>query len=217
MTEAAPRVLVAAAYPAVRSAIRLLLEESGFDVFAEASDAEGAAAAALRERPELCAVHTTLRGGGIRAIGLIKLRVPTTAAVLIAPRAELDELLDALRAGASGYVAESAGPAGIARAFEYVRRGDPALPGELLGALADELRARGLRRRITVAGKVPVELTRRQSEALELLHQGLTTSEIADRLRISPVTVRRHLGLAMAKLAANDRAAALRVLGESGR
>lgn len=216
VTEPAPRVLVAAAYPAVRNGIRVLLEDAGFDVCAEAADADEAAATALRERPELCAVHAQLHGGGVRAVGLIKLRVPATAAVVISSIADLDELIDALRAGASGYVLESAGSDGIVRAFRGVQRGDPALPAELLAALAEELRARGLRRRISVAGKAPVELTRRQAEVLELLRQGLSTSDIAERLHISPVTVRRHLGIAMEKLAAGDRAAALQALGESG-
>jgi DNA-binding NarL/FixJ family response regulator len=200
----------------VRNGIRVLLEKRGLEVCVEAADAPSAAAAALRERPDACAVHAALRGGGIDAVGLIKLRVPATAAVLISQRADLDELIDALRAGATGYVVETAGGDGIGRAFRSVLRGEPALPVELLAALADELRARGLRRRVTVAGRAPVELTRRQAEALELLRQGLSTSEIAARLRISPVTVRRHLGLAMDKLAADDRAAALRALEQAG-
>ena len=75
--------------------------------------------------------------------------------------------------------------------------------------------ARGLRRRVQVPGRPSVELTRRQSEVLELLRRGLSTSEIADRLQISSVTVRRHLGLAIDKLAAKDRAAALRALEQA--
>ncbi len=209
------RVLVVAAHPGMRAGIRALLERSGFEVCAEGGSAQRAAAAALRERPELCIVHGNIPGGGIAAVGLIKTRVPATAAVLLAPRADAEELIDALRAGAAGYVLESTGPDGIARALDAVRRGEPAIPRELLGALADEFRARGLRRRVTVPGRPVAELTRRQSEVLELLRRGLSTAEIAERLFISPVTVRRHVGLAMGKLAAGDRAAALRLLDES--
>jgi DNA-binding NarL/FixJ family response regulator len=72
-----------------------------------------------------------------------------------------------------------------------------------------------LRRRVKVAGRPAVDLTRRQSEVLELLQRGLSTAQIAERLFIAPVTVRRHLGLAIGKLRAEDRAAALRVLEES--
>jgi DNA-binding NarL/FixJ family response regulator len=215
---AAPaRVLVVAAHPATRAGIRGLVERSGFEVCGEAASGESAAKLALRKRPELCIVHGGLPGGGIPALGLIKTRVPATAAVLFAARADPDELVDALRAGASGYVLETTDADGIGRALDAVRRGEPAIPRELLGALADEFRARGLRRRVKVAGRATVDLTRRQSEVLELLRRGLTTAEIAERLLISPVTVRRHLGLAIGKLAAKDRAAAVRVLEESER
>jgi DNA-binding NarL/FixJ family response regulator len=209
------RVLVVAAHTATRTGIRVLLERSGFEVCGEAASAERAAAVALRERPELCVVHGDVPGGGIAAVGLIKTRVPATAAVLLAQRPDADELIDALRAGAAGYVLETTGPDGIARALDAVRRGEPAIPRELLGALADEFRARGLRRRVSVPGRPTAELTRRQAEVLELLGRGLSTGEIAERLLISPVTVRRHLGLALGKLAAKDREAALRVLEES--
>jgi len=215
MSDVAARVLVVAAHPATRAGIRGLVERSGFVVCGEAATAERAAAAALRERPELCIVHWNMPGGGIPAVGLIKTRVPATAAVLLAHQVDAEELIDALRAGAAGYVLETTGPDGIARALQAVRRGEPAIPRELLGALAEEFRARGLRRRVSLPGRPAAELTRRQSEVLELLRRGLSTAEIAERLFISPVTVRRHLGLAVGKLAAADRAAALRALDES--
>jgi DNA-binding NarL/FixJ family response regulator len=217
VNEAPARVLVVAAHPATRAGMRALVERSGFEVCGEAASGESAARMALRKRPELCIVHDNLPGGGIPALGLLKIRVPATAAVLFAPRADPDELIDALRAGASGYVLETTDAEGIGRALHAVRRGEPAIPRELLGALADEFRARGLRRRVKVAGRATVDLTRRQSEVLELLRRGLTTAEIAERLFISPVTVRRHLGLAIGKLRAEDRAAAMRVLEESER
>jgi DNA-binding NarL/FixJ family response regulator len=215
VNEAPARVLVVAAHPATRAGIRALVERSGFEVSGEAASGASAAKIALRKRPELCIVHGGLPGGGIPALGLIKTRVPATATVLLAPRADPDELVDALRAGASGYVLETTDAEGIGRALDAVRRGEPAIPRELLGALADEFRARGLRRRVKVAGRPAVDLTRRQSEVLELLQRGLSTAQIAERLFIAPVTVRRHLGLAIGKLRAKDRAAALRVLEES--
>jgi DNA-binding NarL/FixJ family response regulator len=211
------RVVVAAPFAPTRVGIRLALERGGFDVCGEAEDAAGAVELAERERPELCVVDVDLRGGGIAAVALIKERVPDVGAVVLAHAADVDELVDSLRAGASGYVPEGGGAEGIARALQAVRRGEPAIPRELLGALADEFRARGVRRRVSRADGGSVELTRRQSEVLELLRRGLSTGEIAERLHISPVTVRRHLGLALERLAADDRAAALRALDESER
>jgi len=201
--------------PAVRAGIRAVLEANGFVVVAEAADGARAAAAVLRTRPDICVVHGGEGYEGLSALALVKTRSPATAAVLLVERADADELIDALRAGASGYILESTGPAGIGRALQAVRRGEPAIPRELLGALADEFRARGLRRRVQVPGRPAVELTRRQSEVLELLRRGLSTGEIAARLQISRVTVRRHLGLAVNKLNAKDRAAAVRALDEA--
>jgi DNA-binding NarL/FixJ family response regulator len=215
VTEPSARVVVAASYPAMRAGIRLVLERNGYEVCGEAGDARSAATTAARERPDLCLVHINLTGGGIAAVALVRARAPGTAAVVLARVAEVDELVDALRAGASGYVPESAGAEGIARAVDAVRRGDPAIPRELLGALADEFHARGVRRRVRRAGGTAVELTRRQSEVLELLRQGLSTGAIAQQLHISPVTVRRHLSLAVGKLDAEDRSAALRALDGS--
>ena len=160
-------------------------------------------------------MHGGLGHEAVSALALVKMRAPATAAVLLVQRADADELIDALRAGASGYILEGLGPAGIGRALQAVQRGEPAIPRELLGALADEFRARGLRRRVQVPGRPAVELTRRQSEVLELLRRGLSTGEIAERLQISRVTVRRHLGIAVGKLDAKDRAAALRALEQA--
>src|SRR5262249_41072503 len=126
-----PRVLVAASYPAMRAGIRLVLERDGHDICAEADDAPGAVAAAGRERPEPSPLPPNLRGGGIEAVALIKAAAPETSAILLARAADVDELVDALRAGASGYVPEGAGAEGIARAVGTVRRGDPAIPREL--------------------------------------------------------------------------------------
>jgi DNA-binding NarL/FixJ family response regulator len=213
--EPTARALVVAPTPGVRAGIRALLEASGFVVTAEAADGVTAAVAAIRMRPDICVVHGGEGEEGVAALALVKARAPSTAVVLLVVRADADELIDALRAGASGYILESGGPGGISRALHAVRRGEPAIPRELLGALADEFRARGLRRRVQVPGRPAVELTRRQSEVLELLRRGLSTGQIAERLHISRVTVRRHLGLAVNKLNAKDRAAAVRALEEA--
>jgi DNA-binding NarL/FixJ family response regulator len=209
------RALVVGSTPGIRAGIRALLEASGFMVVAEATDGPTGAAAALRATPDICVVHGGAGDGGVAALALVKTRVPAVPAVLLVERADADELIDALRAGASGYILEGIGAAGIGRALQAVRRGEPAIPRELLGALADEFRARGLRRRVQVPGRPAVELTRRQSEVLELLRRGLSTREIAERLQISRVTVRRHLAIAAGKLDAKDRAAALRALEEA--
>jgi DNA-binding NarL/FixJ family response regulator len=210
------RVVVADANLATRTGIRLLLERNGFEICGEAADAEGAVSTAQRTRPRLCLVDARLPGGAIRAAGRIRSLVPGAEVVLLAASPDEDELVDALRAGVAGFVLKDVPPDGIIRALEAVGRGEVALPRTLIGHRADQFRARERGRRLSVPGRDDVQLTRRQAEALGLLREGLGTAQIAARLDISPVTVRRHLAIVLAKLGAADRAAALRLLEQSG-
>jgi DNA-binding NarL/FixJ family response regulator len=91
------------------------------------------------------------------------------------------------------------------------------VPRNLLGPLVEQFRVGERARRLSLPGREEVELTRRQSEVLELLRSGLGTAEMADRLGVAPVTVRRHVALVLSKLGAADRAEALRMLEEDER
>jgi DNA-binding NarL/FixJ family response regulator len=210
----ATRVVVAGAHLPTRTGIRLVLERNGFEICAEAPDADSAVAAVLRERPELCLVDADLPGGAMLATARITTRAPATDTVVLASEADEQGIVDALHAGASGYLPLEADPEGLVRALRAVRRGEPAVPRSLLGALVDQFRVRERRRRVSVRGGFEVELTRRQSEVLELLREGLGTAEIAARLGLSPVTVRRHLSLVLEKLGVSDRAEARDLLEE---
>jgi DNA-binding NarL/FixJ family response regulator len=196
---------------ATRRGIRLLLERNGFSVCAEAGDAEGAVSAAVRERPALCLVDA-----GIPAVERIKARVPETTVVVLATAVDEDGIVDALRAGASGYLPKTVAPGGLARALKAAVRGEPLVPRALLRPVVEAFRGRERRRRLNIPGRPAIELTPREAEVLELLRQDLSTAEIAARLEISPVTVRRHVGTVLRKLRVSNRAAARRLLDGSG-
>jgi len=210
----ATRVVVAGAHLPTRTGIRLVLERNGFEICAEAPDADSAVAAVLRERPELCLVDADLPGGAMLATARITTRAPATDTVVLAAKADEQGVVDALHAGAAGYLPLEADPEGLIRALRAVRRGEPAVPRSLLGPLVDQFRVRERRRRVNVRGGFEVELTRRQSEVLELLRDGLSTTEMPARLGLSPVTVRRHLSLVLEKLGVSDRAEARDLLEE---
>jgi DNA-binding NarL/FixJ family response regulator len=210
----ATRVVVAGAHLPTRTGIRLVLERNGFEICAEAPDANSAVAAVLREKPELCLVDADLPGGAMLATAQITTRAPATDTVVLAAEADEQGVVDALHAGASGYLPLEANPEGLVRALRAVRRGEPAVPRSLLGPLVDQFRVRERRRRVSVRGGIEVELTRRQSEVLELLRDGLGTAEIAARLGLSPVTVRRHISLVLEKLGVSDRDEARHLLDE---
>ena len=103
-------VLVADAHLPTRTGIRLLLERNGFEVVAEAADASAALRAALRRRPALSLIDARLRGGGIAVAGRICSRVPETEVVVLTDAADEHELLEAVQAGASGYLEKTMAP-----------------------------------------------------------------------------------------------------------
>jgi len=212
----ATRVLVADAHLPTRTGLRLLLERNGFEVVAEAADTSAALRAALRERPALSLIDARLRGGGIGVAGRICSRVPQTEVVVLTDAADEHELLEAVRAGASGYLEKTMAPDTLARALRGVMNGESAFPRAMLGPVLEEFRMRNQRRRLKLPARPAIELSRRESEVLDLLRRGLSTAEIADRLDISPVTVRRHIGLLLKKLNVATRAAALKLIERSG-
>jgi DNA-binding NarL/FixJ family response regulator len=120
------------------------------------------------------------------------------------------DLFDARRAGAAGYLLKDTDPARLPNALRGVMAGEAAVPRELVARLIDEFRMRGTRR-LNIVGSRGVELTSREWEVLDLMADGLTTAQIAQRLFVSPVTVRRHISGILEKLGAPDRSAAVRM------
>ena len=103
----------------------------------------------------------------------------------------------------------------LVRALEGKLKGEAPLPRVLTARLITEFRRRGSQRRTPTAEGGVVTLSERESEVLELLHDKLSTKEIAERLEISPVTVRRYISDLMRKLRVADRAEALRLTGSA--
>jgi DNA-binding NarL/FixJ family response regulator len=204
----APRVLLADDHPAIARALKDTLEEAGFEICAEASTGPDAVAAALRERPDLCLLDVDMPGGGIAAAKQIAASVPQTAVVMLTVSSEPDNLVEALRAGAVGYLLKDADPARLPLTLRAVLEGEAALPRTLVHHLVREFqRTRG--QRLPLRGQRAVVLTAREWEVLDLLRDGHSTMEIADRLTLSAVTVRRHIGSIVHKLGVPDREAAL--------
>ena len=212
------RVLVADDHAPTRAGVRLALEGQGFAICAEASDAPGAVEAAEDERPDICLLDIRMPGSGIAAAAQISSRVPGSVIVMLTVSRDDVDLYDALRAGAAGYLLKDIDPGRLPYALRGVVAGETALPRELVGKLVGEFDARARRRGILRGRKHPAELTEREWEVLDQLHAGHATAEIAERLGIAPVTVRRHVSQIMRKLRVTDRKEALRLLerGDDG-
>jgi DNA-binding NarL/FixJ family response regulator len=197
------RALVAADPAATRAGLRLALEP---DVLVtEVTDPESAVAVAVRDQPDVCLLDRRASGRDLRTVTEIVSRVPFTTVIVLADNANEEEFITAIRAGASGYLPLSVDPARLLPVVRGVLSGEPAVPRRFVRWLLDEVRGRE-RRRLLLAGEHSVRLTAREWEVLELFRLQLKTKQIAERLGISQVTVRRHLSSVEQKLGVSSRA-----------
>ena len=204
------RVVIADDHQLTRVGVRRALERGGFEVCAEAHDAASAVEVAEREQPDICLLDIQMPGSGIHAAEEIAMKVPDAAVVMLTVSRSDRDLFDALRAGASGYLLKDMDPERLPLALSGVLEGEAALPRHLVALVIEEFRERGRRR--PLLKKRGVVLTNREWEVLELMSQGLTTFEIADRLFIEPVTVRTHVSAILKKLHVSSRKEALQLL-----
>lgn len=209
------RVLIADDHAPTRAALRFMLEGDGFEICAEAIDAPGAVSAALRERPDLCVLDVKIAGGGIAAAGEIAAHLPHASIVMFTVSREEAHVVEALRVGASGYLLKDMDPSRLPAILRRILAGELAVPRSLVAPLVDELRVRTRVRR-PLPGHPEIELTPRECDVLELLRDGFTSAEMAERLSISQVTVRRHISKVLKKLDVADRTAAVRLVGPKG-
>lgn len=206
------RVLVADDHVAARAGVRMALEGHGFEICAEVADGRSAVEAAIRERPDVCLLDVHMpRGDGIEAAAEIAARLPGTAIVMLTVSADEDDLFAAIKAGAVGYLLKDVDPARLPAALDGVLAGESAIPRRLVSRIVEELSERR-RRRVPLLSSGGAELTSREWEILELLREGGSTSEVAERLGISQVTVRRHVSSVLQKLRVPDRGTAFELL-----
>jgi len=193
-------VLVADDHTRTRTTVRAALERSGeFRVCAEAASAEDAVAAAVASRPDVCLLDINMPGNGISAASAIADAVPEASIVMLTVSRHDADLFDAL------------GDDQLVDSLRRVLRGEACLPGSLVTRLVEEFRDRE-HRRIPLAGGRTTRLTGREWDVLELMRTGATTAEIADRLFVSPTTVRTHVSSILRKLHVRDRREAVALL-----
>jgi DNA-binding NarL/FixJ family response regulator len=208
-----PTVVIADDHPLIRRGVAKALTRGGFEVVAEAGDGDGAVGAVQRERPDLCLLDISMPGGGIRtARRLAELApAPATSVVMLTVSNDIEDLLASLRAGALGYLTKDTSPDRLPVALCGVLRGEAALPRALFGRVLRESRD-FTSSPAGAASSGEVALTARESEILRILHSGLSTVEVGEALSLSPITVRRHISTAVAKLGVADRQAAIQTV-----
>lgn len=210
------RVLIADDHAPTRAGVRMALERGGCEVCAEAASAAGAVRAALVERPDICLVDLGMPGNGFRAVSGIASKLPGTPVLVLTVSRSADDLFDALRAGAAGYLLKDMDPEDLVAAVRGALSGEAALPGFLAARLIEEFRNRGRGTSLTLNDNRRVDLTPREWDVLELFGDGLSTAEIARRLDLSQVTVRRHMSALLHKLEVSSREEARRLIAQHG-
>lgn len=197
------RVVIADDHQIVRQGFRALLEKEGFDVVGEAEDGNGAVALVKRYNPDLALLDIAMPNlNGIDAAREILRVSPETRTILLTMFSEDHRLLEALRAGVSGYLLKTRAVEDLVRAIKDVVRGGVYLSRGLSREVVDAYLAR------KPLGKI--ELSPRERQVLQLVAEGKTTKEVAGLLGVSVKTAESHRGRIMAKLDIHETASLVR-------
>lgn len=211
------RVLLADDQALIRAGFRAILHaEDGIEVVAEASTGEEAVSLTALHHPDVVLMDIRMpRGDGIWATGQI-VADPSLAStrVVVVTTFELDDyVIDAIAAGASGFLVKDTEPVELIRAVRVVATGDALLSPGVTRTLLQRV-SPALRQTVDTAALTP--LTEREREVLALVGRGLSNDEIGTALFLSPLTAKTHVSRIMQKLDARDRVRLVVVAYESG-
>jgi DNA-binding NarL/FixJ family response regulator len=194
------RCFVADDHPAIVDSVgRFLASEEGIELVGSAGDGLDALGRIQELAPDVAVLDVRMPGlGGIEVARRLATAASPTGVILYTGYAERALVIEAIDAGAHGFVLKESSLSDLARAVRVVADGrtyvDPVLAGVLAGPGA--------------ADKIP-GITKREREVLRLLADGMRNEQIAKELSISPLTVRTHIEKAMAKLEADTRTQAV--------
>jgi DNA-binding NarL/FixJ family response regulator len=200
------RVLIADDQRVVREGLSMVLAlMKGVEVVGAAADGAEAVALVQAVRPDVVLMDLRMpRCDGVEATRRLRTEAPEVKVVVLTTYSDDRSVLDALRAGARGYLTKDASGEQIHEALRQVLDDhaviDPAVQRHLVDAIAGEPAPRP---------EFPDGLTRREAEVLSLMAGGLSNAEIAARLTVSEATVKSHVNHLFAKIGARDRAQAV--------
>jgi DNA-binding NarL/FixJ family response regulator len=201
-------------HPMWRDAVARDLTEAGFDVTATASDAAQALRVVGAARPDVVVLDLGLPdASGVEVTqGILQAR-PEARVLILSASGEQQDVLDAVKAGAAGYLLKSAARAEFLDAVRRTAAGDavftPGLAGLVLGEFRRLAAAPG-------AGAQTPRLTGRETEVLRLVAKGLSYKQVAERLGLSHRTVQNHVQSTLGKLQLRNRVELVRYAIENG-
>jgi DNA-binding NarL/FixJ family response regulator len=203
------RVAVADDHPMFRAGVVLSLrEEEGIDVIGEAGDAAAALSLARSELPHVMILDIAMPGGGLEAASQIAAVCPATRIVMLTVSEDEDDLLAAMKAGASGYVLKGAGAGELASVIRSVHAGEVYVAPALAWGMLRELR--------TPRTSPYDGLTEREREVLELVAEGLSNYEVGERLGLAEKTIKHYMTNILGKLQVRSRVEAALLVAREG-
>ncbi len=197
------RVLIVDDHELARAGLRALLAaEPGIAIVGEAGDGEQALELCRFERPDLVLLDVCMPGmDGLATARALKLAHPAIQVLIVTLHAHPGYLIEAVRAGAAGYVLKHASREDLLTAIHRVGRGETLLAQTVIAQAFQQLRAAP----VSAPASAPGSLTPREREVLRLLAQGRTNRQIGQCLGISPGTAKNHVEHILAKLGVSDR------------
>lgn len=208
-------VMVVDDHPMWRDGVARDLEAAGFDVVATADSVAAAGRRAQATAPDVVLMDMHLPdGNGADATAVVLAASPTSAVLVLSASAERDDVLDAIKAGATGYLVKSASAEELFDAVRATASGQGVFTPGLAGLILGEYR------RMSAApsrDETPTPtLTDRETEVLRLVAKGLSAKQIATRLALSHRTVENHVQATLRKLHLANRVELTRYVIEKG-
>ncbi len=211
---ALPTVMVVDDHPIWRDAVARDLADDGFDVVATADGVAAARRRAAVVKPDVVLMDMQLADGtGVQATTEVLAVSPSSRVLVPSASDERDDVLDAVKAGATGYLVKSASKAELCEAVQATAAGRAVFTPSLAGLVLGEYRRIA---HSTDDGPVRPSLTERETEGLRLTAKGMTAKAVAEKLYISHRTVQNHVQNTLNKLQLHNRVELVRYAIEQG-
>ncbi|MEH0935591.1 response regulator transcription factor [Micromonospora psammae] len=204
-------------HPMWREGVARDLTEAGHQVVATSGEGRQAVRVAAAVRPDVVVLDLQLPDiSGVAVVQGLRAVLPQVRVLMLSASGEQQDVLDAVKAGATGYLLKSAAPAEFLDAVRRTAAGEPVFTPGLAGLVLGEYRRLAAAPRASVRDDAAPRLTDRETEVLRLVAKGMSYKQIAERLGLSHRTVQNHVQNTLGKLQLHNRVELTRYAIERG-